>query len=168
MSSIAQKITDTYYRLLKFLLTSLMGIIILPVSIQILSRYTGLVPRYIWTEELARFCFVWIIMIGSMIAVRDGTHFDVDLLRSDRSARRDGWQRLFVHGSMAFFAILFVRYGVDFARFGMIQTSEMSGINMAAIFMAFPLTGATWILFLFERIVADLNLILNRGKEENQ
>ncbi|MCZ6674937.1 MAG: TRAP transporter small permease subunit, partial [Verrucomicrobia bacterium] len=60
---------DGYYRLLKWVLTFLMTLIILPVALQILSRYTGLIPRYIWTEEVARFCFVWIIMIGAMIAV---------------------------------------------------------------------------------------------------
>ena len=60
-----------YHRLLKALLTVLMGLLIIPVSLQVLSRYTGIIPRYIWTEEAARFCFVWIIMIGSMIAVRD-------------------------------------------------------------------------------------------------
>ena len=69
-----------YYRLLQFLLVLLMGTIIVPVTMQILSRYTGLIPRYIWTEEIARFCFIWIIMLGAMIAVRDDSHFDVDVL----------------------------------------------------------------------------------------
>ena len=73
-------ILEGYYRLLKLLITVLMAGLIVPVSMQILSRYTGLIPRYIWTEEIARFCFVWIILIGAMIAVRDGTHFDVDVL----------------------------------------------------------------------------------------
>ncbi len=82
---------DGYYRLLKLLLTVLMAALIVPVTMQILSRYTGIIPRYIWTEEIARFCFVWIIMIGSMIAVRDGTHFDVDVL--PRSADRRGRAR---------------------------------------------------------------------------
>src|SRR5918996_1177405 len=69
-----------YYRLLQVLLTLLMTALIVPVTMQILSRYTGMIPRYIWTEEIARFCFIWIVMIGAMIAVRDGTHFDVDVL----------------------------------------------------------------------------------------
>ena len=71
---------EGYYRLLKLILTVLMFALIVPVAMQILSRYTGIIPRFIWTEEIARFCFVWIILIGAMIAVRDGTHFDVDIL----------------------------------------------------------------------------------------
>lgn len=81
---------DVYFALLKFALGLLMFLMIVPVLMQILSRYSGIFPRYIWTEEAARFCFVWIVMIGSMIAVRDDSHFKVDLLHSrKRIVKRD-------------------------------------------------------------------------------
>ena len=82
-----RKMINGYYRLLRVLLASLMGLLMIPVAIQIFSRYIGLIPRYIWTEEMARFCFIWIILIGSMIAVRDGTHFAVDLLPQPKTKR---------------------------------------------------------------------------------
>ena len=82
-----KKILDTYFRFLKVLLTVLMGVLIIPVTVQILSRYVGFVPRYIWTEELARFCFIWIILVGSMIAVRENEHFMVDLLPEAKTQR---------------------------------------------------------------------------------
>ena len=71
ISKVTRSSLDLYFRLLKVLLTLLMLLMIVPVLLQILSRYSGIIPRYIWTEEIARFCFVWIIMIGSMIAVRE-------------------------------------------------------------------------------------------------
>jgi TRAP-type C4-dicarboxylate transport system permease small subunit len=148
-----------YYRLLKVLLGVLMGLLIIPVTLQILSRYTGVIPRYIWTEEAARFCFVWIIMIGSMIAVRDRAHFDVDVLPHPKTPRQQGIAGLVVHGAMMVMAVVFVRYGYDFAKFGSIQSSEMSGLNMLSIYIAFPLAGATWILFLLENIIADFRLL---------
>ena len=44
------------------------------------SRATPtLIPSYIWTEEMARFLFIWMIMLGAMIGVREGTHFEVDV-----------------------------------------------------------------------------------------
>ena len=48
-----------YYRLLQTIVTTLMGLLIVPVTLQIISRYIGIIPRYIWTEEAARFCFMW-------------------------------------------------------------------------------------------------------------
>lgn len=156
-----------YHRLLKAMLTVLMGLLIIPVSLQVLSRYTGIIPRYIWTEEAARFCFVWIIMIGSMVAVRDRSHFDVDLLPAPKTPRQKGIAGLVVHGLMMVLAVVFIRYGYDFAKFGAIQTSEMSGINMLMIYIAFPLAGVTWMLFLLENLVADFRLLGQSSTESS-
>lgn len=153
------KLLAGYHRLLNQIITVLMGLLILPVTLQILSRYTGLIPRYVWTEEAARFLFVWIIMIGSMIAVRDRSHFDVDLLPHPKTPRQKGVAGLVVHGVMLVMAVVFIRYGYDFAKFGAIQNSEMSGINMLSIYIAFPLAGVTWALFLAENLVADFRLL---------
>ena len=150
-----------YDRVLKVLLTWLIGLMVIPVSLQILSRYTRVIPRYIWTEEVARFCFVWIIMIGSIIAVREGTHFNVDLWPQPSAGRRQACLNLLVHVAMLFMAIVFIYYGFGFARFGFLQTSEMSGINMLSIYISFPLAGASWTLFLLERIVAEIRLMVN-------
>ena len=43
------------------------AIIVVPVTLQMVSRYTDLIPPYIWTEEMARFLFIWMIMIGAMM-----------------------------------------------------------------------------------------------------
>src|ERR1700693_2429270 len=81
-------------RALKFVITVLIAVMIIPVTLQIFSRFFEFIPRYIWTEEVARFCLMWLIMLGSTIAVRDGTHFDVDVLPSPRSARGTAVSRL--------------------------------------------------------------------------
>jgi TRAP-type C4-dicarboxylate transport system permease small subunit len=159
---------NSYYRFLRRTLTVLMGFIILPVSLQIISRYTGIIPRYMWTEEIARFCFVWIIMIGAMIAVRDNAHFDVDLLPHPKTKQSQGRRNLIVHGAIATMALFFSSYGISFAKIGYIQNSEMSGINMASIYVAFPLTGFTWLLFVGEKIAEDIRMIKRVKKEPKQ
>ena len=155
---------ELYYRLLKILLTLLMSLMIAPVSLQILSRYTGIVPRYIWTEEVARFCFVWIVMIGSMIAVRDETHFNVDLMPDPETQRQKGVSNLIIHIAMMLMAIVFAWYGTEFAKFGFMQTSETSGINMLSIYISFPVAGVTWAVFLLERMVGDVQLIFGKSQ----
>ena len=66
---------------------------------------------------------------------------------------------------MLLMALVFAWYGYDFARFGFIQTSEMSGINMLSIYISFPLAGVSWIMFLVEKIVDDLLLISSKPSE---
>lgn len=147
---------DGYYRFLQILLTVLMGGLIIPVAMQILSRYTGIIPRYIWTEEIARFCFVWIIMIGAMIGVRDGTHFDVDVLPHTSNPKLEFASRLFVNLAILMMALSFLWWGWDFGILGSRQISEIAGLPMLAIYIAWPIAGATWTIFTLERIWNDI------------
>src|SRR5262245_56826436 len=71
--------TASYARALSWLLSFTVAVLIIPVSLQIFSRYTQLIPAYIWTEEMARFLFIWMVMIGAMIGVREAWHFEVDV-----------------------------------------------------------------------------------------
>lgn len=153
---------EGYYRLLKLILTVLMTALIVPVSMQILSRYTGLIPRYIWTEEIARFCFVWIILIGAMIAVRDGTHFDVDVLPHSSNPNVEFGLKLLVNVAIIIMALSFLWWGWDFYILGSRQQSEIFGLPMRMIYVAWPLAGATWTLFSIERIHDDIRA-LRRG-----
>ena len=143
---------------LQWLLIASVAILIIPVMLQIFSRYVGFIPRYIWTEELARFCFVWMIMIGAMIGVREGTHFDVDLLPSLRP-KANAVLRIFTHAAMFVFALVFLYFGYQFAVFGANQSSELAELPMWLIFIAWPLAGAFWLLFLAEKFADDFSVL---------
>lgn len=152
---------DFLYRGLQLLMTLLMGLLTVPVVLQILSRFTELVPRYIWTEEAARFCFIWIIMLGSMIAVRDDSHFDLEVMPKPKSLRGQALARMVRHGLMLLVALTFVWFGYEFALFGFNQESELTGLNMLWIHAAWPLAGAAYVLFLGEKLWQDLRLYRN-------
>lgn len=154
---------DVFYRVLQFLLTVLMMALVVPVVLQIVSRFTELIPRYIWTEEVARFCFIWIVMIGSMIAVRDNSHFQLDVLPKPKTAAGQAISRLVVHVAMLLVALTFVIFGFRFAQFGLDQESELTGLNMFAIHVAWPLAGVAFTVFLGEKIWADIALLRGGG-----
>lgn len=158
------RIIDAYFRLLQFVLTVLLFLLVVPVTLQIVARYTEFIPRYIWTEEAARFLFLWIIMIGASIAVRDRTHFDVDILPKPTTPRWKAISELVVDGAILVIAVVFLAYGWGYAAFGYSQTSELTGINMVTMHLAFPLAGATWILFIAERALAALAVLFGRSR----
>ena len=127
------------------------AILIIPVSLQIFSRFTALIPSWIWTEEMARFFFIWMVMIGAMVGVRDGAHFDVDLW-PELKPRANALLR---HVSIVFvlvLALVFLWYGIKFVQFGWSQNSELADLPMPFIFAAWPLAGLTWVLFLRREI----------------
>ncbi len=82
-----RRFTAAYAAFLRFLVVLSVAILVIPVSLQIFSRLTDLIPSYIWTERCA-VPFIWTIMIGSMIGVREAAHFEVDLLPQTAATRR--------------------------------------------------------------------------------
>ena len=147
-----------YNRLLVWLLVGTVAILIVPVTLQILSRFTGLIPSYIWTEELARFMFIWMVMIGAMIGVREGTHFEVDLWPR-LGTRANALLRMVSHAFVLIFALVFVWWGIQFTRFGWDQLSEIAELPMWTIFVAWPVVGITAVLFIAEAFVTNVRVL---------
>ena len=158
-----KKFLDGYHRLLTWLMAATVAILIVPVTLQIVSRYTALIPAWIWTEELSRFLFIWMIMLGAMIAVREGTHFVVDVLPELRPRPAAALQMV-ANAFVLVFALVFVWWGIQFVRFGWDQTSELAELPMVFIFIAWPLAGLTWVLFLGESFIESWRVLA--GKRE--
>ncbi|SES94656.1 TRAP transporter small permease [Oceanicella actignis] len=132
---------------LRGLLAVLVGALAAPVAMQVIARYTGLIPNYLWTEELATFLFIWVVMIGSMVAVWDGTHFDVRVLPDARGPLASLLQDGFVLVCVLAFGLMVAWYGVDYARFGANQRSMMMGANKIFTHVSVPIAGAVWAIF---------------------
>ena len=149
---------DFYHRLLTWLLVATVAVLIVPVTMQVIARFTPLLPAYIWTEELARFLFIWMVMLGAMIGVREGTHFEVDVW-PDLKPRATALLRIVSHLFVLLFALVFIWWGAEFTRFGWDQLSEIAELPMWTIFIAWPVAGVTWVLFLGESFLANLRIL---------
>jgi len=148
--SIYRKITFWYGRLLSWMLAFSVAVLIVPVSLQIFSRYTALIPSYIWTEEMARFFLIWTVMIGAMLGIHESRHFEVDMWPRLRP-RADAALRLVADLSVLGFALVFVWAGWEFTRFAWNRISELAELPLWLIHMAWPITGVTWVLFIGEQ-----------------
>jgi TRAP-type C4-dicarboxylate transport system permease small subunit len=153
-----KKLIAAYDRLLNVLLVVSVAALIVPVTLQMLSRLTGLIPAWIWTEEMARFLFIWMVMLGAMIGVREGTHFEVDVW-PQMKPRANAALGLVSMTFVLITALIFVYYGIKFVQFGWSQTSELADLPMAWIFVAWPLAGVTWLLFGIPRLLADIRIL---------
>ena len=153
------RVSAAYGRLLSVLLAASVAIIIVPVSLQIFSRYTSLIPSYIWTEELSRFLFVWMIMIGAMVGIRESTHFEVDVWPV-LTPRGDALLRLVSSVAVLGFAFVFIWGGWQFTRFAWNRNSELAELPLWLIHVAWPLAGLTWVLFQGEHLARALHTLL--------
>jgi len=153
-----RKFTAAYAALLSWVLVLSVAILVIPVTLQIISRYTALIPSYIWTEEMARFLFIWTIMIGAMIGVRESSHFEVDVW-PDLSRRSEAVVRILARLGVLALALLFVWAGIEFTRFAWYRISELAELPLWTIHIAWPIAGLTWIVFLGEQFVDEFKAL---------
>jgi len=152
-----RKLLHVYARLLNVLLGISVAMLVVPVTLQMISRFTALIPAWIWTEEMARFLFIWMVMLGAMIGVREATHFEVDVW-PQLKPRTNAVLRIVSMIFVLVFAFVFVYWGIKFVQFGWNQTSELADLPMTYIFIAWPLTGVTWFIFGIQRLMNDIRI----------
>jgi TRAP-type C4-dicarboxylate transport system permease small subunit len=75
------------------------------------------------------------------------------------SARTNALLRILSHLFVLVFALVFIWWGVEFTRFGWDQLSEIAELPMWSIFIVWPIAGITWVLFLGESFVANLDIL---------
>jgi TRAP-type C4-dicarboxylate transport system permease small subunit len=159
--------TQWYARVLSWLLAFAVAVLIIPVSLQIFSRYTQLIPAYIWTEEMARFLFIWMVMIGAMIGVREGSHFEVDVW-PDLGAKATAALQLASSACILLFAFVFLWAGWEFTRFAWNRVSELADLPLWMIHIAWPVTGLTWFVFQGERMWDAAMVLAGRAQPKAQ
>ena len=124
---------------------------------QVVARYVFNQPPT-WTEELARFCQVWIILLASSICLRKGSHLAVDYLGPALAPGVRKAVALFTGLLIALYSAVVVIWGVRLMMIGFVQTSPAMQLNMGLVYLVFPIAGG---LMLLESIVATLGRARN-------
>jgi TRAP-type C4-dicarboxylate transport system permease small subunit len=157
-----RRLTAGYAAFLSWVLIASTAILIIPVALQIFSRFTAIIPHYIWTEEMARFLLVWTVMIGAMLGVRESTHFLVDVWPA-LPRRVEAGVRLFAMLGILLVALVFVWSGIRFTRLAWHRISELAELPLWLIHIAWPIAGGTWIIFLGEQMWDELRALTGRA-----
>ena len=111
---------------------------------QVATRYVLNNPL-IWSEEAARYLFVWVSMIGSALAIREGGHFGLDLLIRPMPKLKPVLGPL-VTLVMAGFLVILLKTGIDETRLAAMQFAMTFQMRMQWAYLALPV-GAGLMLF---------------------
>jgi TRAP-type C4-dicarboxylate transport system permease small subunit len=80
-------------RAAEILLAALIAVTVAAATAQVVFRY-GVQASLTWSEELARYAFIWAIFIGTSVAARRGQHIAVDSLVKTLPRVVQRWLRL--------------------------------------------------------------------------
>jgi TRAP-type C4-dicarboxylate transport system permease small subunit len=134
----------------------LLGLLVLAMTgvtlAQVIARYVFGAPL-IWSEEAARYLFVWVSMIGAALAVRQGSHYALTALveRLAESVQRVARALVFVV-AFGFIVILLVT-GVNETMQAHLQDAATLPFRMSLPYAAMPVGAALMLLHLVLRTI---------------
>jgi TRAP-type C4-dicarboxylate transport system permease small subunit len=72
-----KKILDTLFRGVEILIAVFLGVMIVLVFMNVVFRYL-FSKGFAWSEEIARICFIYLVYLGSIGAMRENRHLLID------------------------------------------------------------------------------------------
>jgi TRAP-type C4-dicarboxylate transport system permease small subunit len=134
------------------------------VIIQIVCRSIPFLPIPSWTEELARYCFIYAVSCAAALAVRANAFVAVDILTSLMPQRAKRFYNIVLNGALCAFAVFFeAKCAVRFASLRARMVSTAMEIPMQWVYSALV------ILFGMLSLMYALEIIfLLRGAETEE
>jgi TRAP-type C4-dicarboxylate transport system permease small subunit len=131
-------------------IVALFAVLTVSVFAQVVARYLFNQPPA-WTEELARFCQVWIILLASSICLRKGSHLAVDYVGPALTPGARKVVEVVTGFLISAYSAVVVIWGARLLMIGLAQTSPAMQLNMGLVYLVYPLAGG---LMLLESILA--------------
>ena len=139
----------------------LFAVLVAVVFYQVLARYIFNNPPA-WTEELARFCQVWIVLLASSVCIRKGSHLVVDYFNHRLGTGTKRKIDIGMSSLIVMYILVVIIFGWKLMVVGWYQVSPALQIKMSFVYLIFPLSG---ILMLLEAVIKTAGLF-KEGKSE--
>ncbi|HTO21512.1 MAG TPA: TRAP transporter small permease [Spirochaetia bacterium] len=117
----------------------------------LLQVVTRMLPRFFgegaiislpWTEELARFSFVWLLMLGASVGMYTQEHFALTLITDAVPITVRGWMQGLVYLLELVFVGFLIVYGYRMSELVWGQISPALGVRYTYVYMSVPIGGA--------------------------
>lgn len=107
-----KRIINFYNQLEAHLLVCSLIFTVILVFFQVILRYV-FSSSLSWSEELARYIFIWQIWLGTSVAQRDNSHVRIEAAGGVGGSRRKSMLRIVSDIIWLIFCLLLVRYGFE-------------------------------------------------------
>jgi len=136
-------------RALRALLATMMALLVLNVTWQVITRFILPHPSS-FTEELARFFLIWISLLGSAYAFHTHSHLGFDYLTKKMQSKNAVKTAKLGYVLVIMFALGVLVIGganLTYITFLLNQESPVLGIPMGYVYLVVPLSGFLYVLY---------------------
>ncbi|MDX1641273.1 MAG: TRAP transporter small permease [Balneolaceae bacterium] len=151
-------------RFLEWFMVSLMVVLVIDVTWQVVSRYL-LGEASSFSEEVARYLLIWIGLLGSAYAYRRKMHLAFDLFTEKAEGIVKFWMELVIHSFIIFFSVVVLIFGGFYLvqlTWELNQLSASLQISLAYVYFALPLSGLLIVIYAIDFI----RHIISEGPQE--
>jgi len=156
MKKIATKVIEVWIKVLETITGMCAFIMMVTIFWQVFTRFVLKVPA-VWTEEVARYSFIYMALFGAAVAVKKNAHFGMTLLTDELKGKvRNLYMEFVVNTAVFISAIIMTISGWKFAiEFGLRRVSPTFLIPMTWIFIAIPIMGVSMMAFSLYNILFE-------------
>jgi TRAP-type C4-dicarboxylate transport system permease small subunit len=130
------------------------GILVL---ISVVVNYFGLMQGSLsWIEQLAGYIFIWLVFLGSAVALEERKHITVDLVEKRLPVAAVGYYRALIQLVILAVLVVLTWQGVDIVLQLRDEQAGSIGIPISLVYLSIPIGGAVMILRTLGAIVAAL------------
>jgi TRAP-type C4-dicarboxylate transport system permease small subunit len=148
---VVTRILDALEKILRVLASCFFVVMVSSISYQIVLRYV-FTKANAWSEELARYSFVWLVMLAGSVGTRRARHMNIDFLLNKLPRPLKIFVEMATRAlALLFFAVLGCK-GAELSQMTMLQNSTGLEIPMGYVYLAIPVGAASMILFTLEDI----------------
>ncbi len=130
----------------------LMAVMVTTLAVQVFFRYVLDAPLS-WTEELARYAFVWVTFLGAAVAFRHRGHIVVDMLLHMIPAQVRAVLIWAVEVLVTITLVILVRDGLRMVETTANVRATMLQIPMSYVYASIPVSSALMLLYQLEWVV---------------
>jgi TRAP-type transport system small permease protein len=128
-------LVEWYFQLLKLLVVACMAVMVVMVFGNVVLRYAFNSGISV-SEELSRWCFVWMVFLGALIALREHAHLGLDTLVKRLPPAGQRLCLIVGHLLMLFVCWLITKGSWAQAMINLDVTAPASGLSMAWFYAA--------------------------------
>ena len=132
----------------------LMAGFLLVVAVDVFFR--ELATPILWSDEVARFSYMWAVFFGSGVALRRGGHFKIDVITAHLRGRARRIFGVIEFVCIATFVWILAISGYDYAMMGIVRVSNPSGIPLIVATACMPVSSVFMAYYVVEGVVSKL------------
>lgn len=131
--------------------TCAVGVLVIAVCdvvlLHVLMRYLFSYPNP-WSEEMSRFCFIWMSLLGASLAVAHRSHFRFDQVTQRFPPRARKVVEALAGAVVLLFALLLIGTGIALMDLTLGERSAALNLPVALVYAAAPVSGVLMVIHL--------------------